>query len=62
MSKITDLLTEYEMTFEEGFPLMIIHPSEEELEKILTDCLKSGKPYEFSEKTKKMIADPTIDF
>ena len=41
---------------------MILNPSDEELEELLTDCLKSGKKFEFDEEMKEMMKNPSIRF
>ena len=41
---------------------LLLSVSGEELEKILRDCLKTGRAYEFDEETKKLMADPNVDF
>ena len=62
MSNIEKLLVEYVERFDDHFPVMTLNPSDEELEELLTDCLKTGKKFEFDEEMKEMMKNPSIRF
>ena len=63
MSNTEKLLNEYAERFNENFPLYAAPPmTDKEFEKVLMDCLKSDKPYELDEETKRLMEDPTVDF
>ena len=59
---IDKLLLEYADKFHENFPLMVVRFSDDKLEKVLRECLKTGKPYEFDAETKKLLENPDVDF
>ena len=63
MSNTEKLLNEYAERFNENFPLYAAPPmTDKEFEKVLMNCLKSGKPYELDEETQKLLDDLAVNF
>ena len=58
---IDELLYQYVQAFDENFPIRSVKMSEPELIKTLNDCLKTGKPYEFTQKEQQAIDDADTD-
>ncbi|MBR5913320.1 MAG: hypothetical protein IKZ58_02995 [Selenomonadaceae bacterium] len=59
---LNELIHKYCETFGEGLPYMVGDWLDEEIEELVKNCLESGKPYELDEETKKLMANPKVDF
>ncbi len=60
---IEKLLNEYSEKFGDNFPLRLVSfDSDEELKKVLENCLKSGKAYVLSDETKALLQNTDVLF
>ncbi len=57
--KLTDA---YREKFDDVIPMWELGLTSEKVIEICKECLKSGKPYEFDEETKKFMENSGVDF